>query len=64
MSDAEPELPIVIKRDGKEVSRVADSNAAFEWLLKHQPMSIDWAILHEGYSVHGPDGKELEEYKK
>ncbi len=56
---------VIIKRDGKEIARVEDSNAAFTWLLKHQPMSVDWALKYEGYSVHdGETGAELDEYKQ
>ena len=53
---------VTITRDGKTLAEVADSNAAFKWLLRHQPMSVDWAIRYEGYRVLGPDGKELPEY--
>jgi hypothetical protein len=45
-------MPSIVTRDGKPVSPVLDDeNAAFAWLLRHQPMSTDWAIQHEGYAV-------------
>lgn len=54
-----------VRRDGKtlETFQGADAvNDAFRWLLRHQPMSTDWAIQHEGYSVVAryPDGTEEE----
>lgn len=56
---------VIIKRDGKQIAEVADSNAAFAWLLKHQSMSVDWAIKYEGWTVHdGETGAELDEYSK
>jgi hypothetical protein len=42
----------VVTRDGQAVSPVLeDEDAAFVWLLKHQPMSTDWAIKYEGYAI-------------
>jgi hypothetical protein len=37
-----------------------DSNAAFEYILRHQGMSVDWAIRYEGWSIVtiAPDGTE------
>lgn len=57
-------MAVIISRDGKPLAEVEDSNAAFEWLLKHQPQSVDWAIRYEGYRITGSDGKELEEYAR
>lgn len=56
-------MSVIIKRDGKQVAEVADSNAAFEWLLKHQGQSVDYAIRHGGYTVTDEEGRELPEYK-
>jgi len=56
-------MTVIIKRDGKPVAEVEDSNAAFEWLLRHQGQSVDYAIRHGGYSVTDEQGKELPEYK-
>jgi hypothetical protein len=40
-----------VARDGKQVSPLFDTeNQAWVWLFKHQPMSCDWALQHEGYS--------------
>jgi hypothetical protein len=46
-----------VRRDG-QVKAVFDSgdetddhNAAFKWLLQHQPQSVDWACRHEGWSI-------------
>jgi hypothetical protein len=45
-------MPSIVTRDGEPVSPVLDDeNAAFRWLLHHQPMSTDWAIKHEGYAI-------------
>lgn len=52
-------LDVTVKRDGKPLAYVADGNAAFAWLHRHQGMSVDWAIRYEGYAVHGPDGSDL-----
>lgn len=44
--------PVVVLRDEEPVSPVlANGDAAFSWLLAHQPFSTDHAIKHEGYSV-------------
>lgn len=40
-----------VYRDGEKVSDALESESAcFTWLLKHQAMSVDWALKHEGYS--------------
>jgi hypothetical protein len=54
-------MPTIVTRDDKPVSPVlADENAAFAWLLKHQPMSTEWAIKYEGYAiVDAPEGAEV-----
>ncbi len=45
-------MAAIVTRDGKPVSPLLDDeNAAFAWLLKHQPMSTDWAIKYEGYAI-------------
>ncbi len=44
------EKQFVIKRDGKEVARVNDSQV-LAWFHKHHSYSMDHAIKYEGYSV-------------
>lgn len=51
--------PVTITRDGKPLVTVDGPNAAFRWLLRHQPQSVDWAIRYAGYAVNGADGKPL-----
>lgn len=44
--------PVRVLRDGEPVSPILpDRDAAMGWLLGHQPMSTDWAMRHEGYTV-------------
>jgi len=39
-----------VSRDGKQVSPDFDNeNLAFQWLMRHQGMSVDWAVRYEGY---------------
>jgi hypothetical protein len=39
-------------RDEQPASPIlASADEAFGWLLGHQPMSTDWAMKHEGYSI-------------
>jgi hypothetical protein len=57
-------LPVQVRRDGKVMAEVEDSNAAFAWLLRHQSFSTDWAIKYEGWSVTDASGTELPEYRK
>jgi hypothetical protein len=54
---------VQVRRDGKVMAEVEDSNAAFAWLLRNQGQSVDWAIKHEGWSVTDASGTELPEYK-
>lgn len=42
--------PLYVTCDGRVVARVADSEAAFQWILKHQGQSVGWALAH-GYGV-------------
>lgn len=48
---------VQVKRDGKVKAvfdtgdETRDRNSAFEWLLKHQPQSVDWALRYEGWSI-------------
>lgn len=45
------ELVWFVCRDGKKVSpELPSESACFTWLLKHQAMSVDWALKFEGYS--------------
>ena len=40
-----------VTRDGRQVSPdFTIENDAHKWLLRHQPMSNDWALKYEGYS--------------
>lgn len=42
----------IVVRDGAAASPLlANRSAALAWLLKHQPMSTDWALAHEGYAI-------------
>lgn len=50
-------MAVEVRRDGK-VRRsfdtgdpVKDQNAAFEWLLKAQGQSVDWALRYEGWEI-------------
>ena len=47
------EAVYAVTRDGVIVSSpLADEHgAAIEWLLSHQPMSVDYAMRHGGYAV-------------
>jgi hypothetical protein len=54
-----------VRRDGRTLETFQGpdaANDAFAWLLRHQPMSTDWAIKYEGYSIveRYPDGTEKE----
>jgi len=43
--------PVYVTRDGERVSPILPTEAdAFGWLMRHQPMSVDWATKHEGYA--------------
>jgi hypothetical protein len=45
-------MAAIVTRDGQPVSPLLDDeNTAYAWLLKHQPMSTDWAMEHEGYAI-------------
>lgn len=46
----------VIFRDGQPL---AITDNAQRWFLRHQPMSMDWAIEHEGYRVNDADAVAL-----
>lgn len=44
--------PVRVLRDGQPVSPVLPGvDDAFAWLQRHQSMSVDWAMRHEGYAV-------------
>src|SRR5215471_19463979 len=58
---------IEVRRDGETQETFAsgdwarDQNDAFKWLLRHQPMSTDWAQKYEGWSVDAvPDPPDTE----
>lgn len=39
-----------VVKDNKRVSPYLESESAcWTWTLKHQPMSVDWALRHSGY---------------
>lgn len=41
-----------VLRDNERVSpELPNGNAAFVWILKHQSMSVEWAMRYEGYAV-------------
>lgn len=43
---------VIVLRHGNPVSPVLrDRDEAFTWILKHQPMSVDWAMQYEGYAI-------------
>lgn len=42
---------VVVKRDGQVIHSCDSENAAFAWLQRHQPQSVDWALRYEGYSI-------------
>ena len=44
-------MPVTITKDGEKVAEVEDSNAAFEWLLKHQGQSTHYALRYGGYKI-------------
>ncbi len=50
----QPDLakPWFVSRDGIRVSEYLESeDAAWVWVLKHQGMSVDWALRYSGYSI-------------
>jgi len=55
----EPTLTVQVKRDGKPLALVADSNAAFKWLMRHQGQSTHYAMRYGGYRVTDLAGVEL-----
>ncbi len=61
-----PVTAVEVRHDGEPQKRfetgdlVADSNSAFEYVLKHQGQSVDWACRYEGWAIVtvAPDGTE------
>lgn len=53
-------MSVYVKRDGTVQKTFSsgddtqDSNDAFEWLLKNQPQSVDWATRYEGWEITEP----------
>lgn len=41
----------IIKKDGVQIAEVADDDAAFAWLLRHQGQSVQYATTHGGYEI-------------
>jgi len=66
--DVRPVSMVEVRRDGVlqpggrfgTGELTADSNAAFEYILRHQGQSVDWACRYEGWSIVtiAPDGTE------
>ncbi len=52
--------PMVITRDGKDVSPVVEGSAAFSWLLRHQGQSVEYALRYGGYSARPATPAEIE----
>lgn len=47
-----PDRPHYVARDGVRVSPyLRTENDAFAWILRHQGMSVDWAMRYEGYAI-------------
>ena len=48
---------VEVRRDGEMKARfetgdlTADHNAAFKYIMKHQGMSVSWAMRYEGWSI-------------
>ena len=48
---------VLVKRDNETQASfnsgddAADQNAAWLFILKNQPMSVDWAIRYEGWEI-------------
>jgi hypothetical protein len=55
-------MTVIIKQDGKQVAEVEHSNAAFEWLLRHQGQSVSYAMRYGGYTVTDEQGHELPDF--
>lgn len=49
-----------VLRDGKNLTEPMSHDDCWKWLHKHQGMSVDWALEHEGYSIK----KEVSECEK
>lgn len=45
-------MTVYVTKNGIPVSPpLATEDAAWRWLLHHQPMSTDWAMEYEGYAI-------------
>ena len=50
-------MAVEVRRDGAVQEKfasgddTADHNAAFGYVLRHQPMSVDWACQYEGWAI-------------
>lgn len=48
---------VQVKRDGEVKAEfdtgdeTEDQNAAWTYILKHQSMSVDWAMRYEGWAI-------------
>lgn len=49
-----------VTQDGETIKQFGPgpkgSEAAFRWLLRHQPQSVDWAVRHSGYDIVNVEG--------
>ena len=52
VSELQSNTVVVIKRDGIQQSDGMRFDETLAWMHKHSSMSMDWALRHEGYSVH------------
>lgn len=52
VSELQSNTVVVIKRDGIPQTDGMRFDETLAWMHKHSSMSMDWALRHEGYSVH------------
>lgn len=41
----------IVTRDGNALTQPMTENDCWSWILRHQPMSVDWAMRYEGYAI-------------
>lgn len=44
-------MATMVTHDGKPVAYVKNEDMASRYIQRHQPMSVDWAMRHEGWAV-------------